>query len=100
MRITTVVGARPQFIKVEAVARAMTASREPIEHVLVHTGQHHDENMSGVFFDQLELPRVDMNLGVSGGTHGEMTAGILIAIERVLLGQRPDYLLVYGDTNS
>lgn len=100
MRITTIVGARPQFIKIGAVARAMAAVSPAIDHVLVHTGQHYDDNMSQVFFDQLELPRPDVNLGVSGGNHGEMTAGMLAGIERVLLERRPDWLLVYGDTNS
>lgn len=101
MKIVTVVGARPQFIKAAAISRAIR--RDPtgrIQEVLVHTGQHHDENMSGVFFQQLEIPAPMYNLGVAGGLHGAMTGRMLVGIEEILVEQKPDWLLVYGDTNS
>src|ERR687893_411269 len=98
-RIITVVGARPQFIKGAAVSRALRA--EPgMEEILVHTGQHYDENMSNVFFEELEIPKPDYHLGIGSGTHGSQTGRMLEVIERVLLDERPDRVLVYGDTNS
>ena len=97
MKILTVVGARPQFIKAAAVSRIL---RKNITEVLVHTGQHYDHNMSQIFFDELDIPRPDYNLGISGGSHGKMTGEMLIKIEEVLLKENPDMLLVYGDTNS
>src|SRR5918998_1635921 len=98
-RIVTVVGARPQFIKAAAVSRALRA--EPgMEEILVHTGQHYDENMSNVFFEELEIPKPDYHLGIGSGTHGSQTGRMLEVIERVLLDERPDRVLVYGDTNS
>lgn len=97
MRIVTVVGARPQFIKAAAGSRALR--REHTE-ILVHTGQHHDENMSEIFFREMGIPAPDYNLGIAGGTHAQMTGRMLIALEEVLLGEKPDALLVYGDTNS
>lgn len=98
-RIITVVGARPQFIKAAAVSRALKASSN-LEEVLVHTGQHFDENMSDVFFAELGIAPPAFNLGVSGGTHGAMTARMLESIETVLLEQKPAAVMVYGDTNS
>lgn len=95
--ILTVVGARPQFIKAAALSRVLRKSREE---KLVHTGQHHDANMSGVFFDELDIPRPDYNLGIAGGTHAQMTGRMLIALEEVLEKEKPGLLLVYGDTNS
>ncbi len=97
MKIVTVVGARPQFIKAAAGSRALR--REHTE-ILVHTGQHHDENMSEIFFREMGIPAPDYNLGIAGGTHAQMTGRMLIALEEVLLGEKPDALLVYGDTNS
>lgn len=97
MKIATVVGARPQFIKAAAGSRAI---RKKHEEILIHTGQHFDENMSAVFFSEMKIPEPDYNLGISGGTHGQMTARMLVAIEEVLLNEKPDALLVYGDTNS
>ena len=97
MKIVSIVGARPQFIKAAAVSRKL---RETHQEVLVHTGQHYDYEMSGVFFDGLELPRPDVSLEVGSGTHGAQTGGMLKAIEEVLLAERPDCVLVYGDTNS
>ena len=97
MKIVTVVGARPQFIKAAAGSRALR--REHTE-ILVHTGQHHDENMSEIFFREMGIPAPDYNLGIAGGTHAQMTGRMLIALEEVLLREKPDALLVYGDTNS
>ena len=97
MKIVTVVGARPQFIKAAAGSRAL---RREHREILVHTGQHYDANMSDIFFQEMGIPRPDYNLGIAGGTHGEMTGRMLIEIEKVLLAETPDALLVYGDTNS
>lgn len=97
MKIVTVVGARPQFIKAAVVSRLLR--KDAIE-VLVHTGQHFDYNMSDIFFQELNIPRPDYNLGISGGSHGKMTGEMLGAVEEVLLKEKPDALLVYGDTNS
>lgn len=94
----TVVGARPQFIKAAVVSRAIT--RTGLTQVLVHTGQHYDDGMSGVFFRELEIPAADYELGIAGGTHAEMTGRMLVEIERVLVKEKPDALLVFGDTNS
>ncbi len=101
MKILTVVGARPQFIKAAAVSRVIkTHYDSTLNEVIVHTGQHFDENMSKVFFDELDIPAPQYNLEISGGSHGLMTGRMLEAIEGVILQEKPDYLLVYGDTNS
>ena len=97
MKILTVVGARPQFIKAAAGSRQI---RKHHNEILVHTGQHFDDNMSAVFFREMGIPAPEYNLGISGGSHGEMTARMLECIERVLLKEKPDAVLVYGDTNS
>ncbi len=97
-RVLTVVGARPQFVKAAPVARAFAAAG--IEEVMVHTGQHFDANMSEVFFQELEIPEPRYNLDIHGGTHGAMTGRMLAAVEEVLLAEKPDALLIYGDTNS
>jgi UDP-GlcNAc3NAcA epimerase len=105
MKIVTVVGARPQFIKAAAVSRAIAEyskknENKSVKEIIVHTGQHYDENMSNVFFDELEIPTPDYNLGIGSGSHGVQTGRMLEAIEAVLLKEKPDYVLVYGDTNS
>ncbi|MBI5169450.1 MAG: UDP-N-acetylglucosamine 2-epimerase (non-hydrolyzing) [Candidatus Eisenbacteria bacterium] len=100
MKIVTVVGARPQFVKAAVLSRAFAARGGAIREVIVHTGQHHDPNMSDVFFEEMRLPKPDHHLGVAGGSHGEMTGRMLEKLERVLLEERPDWVLVYGDTNS
>ncbi|HWE63289.1 MAG TPA: UDP-N-acetylglucosamine 2-epimerase (non-hydrolyzing) [Chloroflexota bacterium] len=97
MKVLSVVGARPQFVKAAAVSRVL---RQAHTEVLVHTGQHYDDALSGVFFRQLALPRPDIHLGVGSGSHAEQTAAMLVALERVLLAERPHWVLVYGDTNS
>jgi UDP-GlcNAc3NAcA epimerase len=101
LKIATIIGARPQFIKAAAVSRAIRAGyADRIAEVLVHTGQHYDENMSKVFFEELDIPNPDYNLGIAGGGHGAMTGRMLESIETVLLSEHPDLVLVYGDTNS
>lgn len=96
--IVTVVGARPQFVKAGVVSRALAGTG--VREVLVHTGQHFDANMSDVFFHEMGIPAPDHHLGVGGGSHGVQTARMLEGVERVLQDVRPDWLLVYGDTNS
>lgn len=98
-KIVTVVGARPQFIKLAVVSRVLRQQPE-FQEVLVHTGQHYDHNMSDVFFDEMDIPKPDYNLSISGGSHGQMTGKMLIEIEKVLMKEQPDLLLVFGDTNS
>jgi UDP-GlcNAc3NAcA epimerase len=98
IRIATVVGARPQFIKAAIVSQALR--REGHEEILIHTGQHFDTNMSDVFFSELDMDQPRYNLGIAGGLHGQQTGRMLEAIEKVLLAERPDWVLIYGDTNS
>jgi UDP-N-acetylglucosamine 2-epimerase len=97
LKVVTIVGARPQFVKAAAVSRKL---RERHTEILVHTGQHYDYEMSGIFFDGLEIPQPDVNLGVGSGGHGSQTGAMLAGIEQVLISERPDRLLIYGDTNS
>jgi len=98
-KILTVVGARPQFIKASVVSKAISESNGMLE-VMIHTGQHFDANMSDIFFDELSIVRPDYELGIHGGSHGEMTGRMLAEIERILLIEKPDRVLLYGDTNS
>jgi UDP-GlcNAc3NAcA epimerase len=101
IKIVTIVGARPQFIKAAAVSRAIQHFKsESISEVIVHTGQHYDENMSDVFFSELDIPQPEYNLAISGGSHGSMTGRMLEAIEGVLHKEKPEWVLIYGDTNS
>ena len=97
MKILSVVGARPQFIKAFVVSNEL---RHAHEEVLVHTGQHYDDELSGAFFDALDIPEPDYNLGVGSGSHGEQTAAMLAQLERVIETETPDVVLLYGDTNS
>lgn len=99
LKIVTVVGARPQFVKAAPVSRAV-AARDDMAEVIIHTGQHFDANMSDVFFSELGIPAPDHHLGIGGGHHGDMTGRMMSAIEQVVLDEQPDWLLVYGDTNS
>ncbi|PRX47768.1 UDP-N-acetylglucosamine 2-epimerase (non-hydrolysing) [Prauserella shujinwangii] len=97
MRILSVVGARPQFVKLAPIARAMPADTE---HLIAHTGQHYDHNMSDAFFTDLGIPHPDFNLGVGSGKHGEQTGAMLAGLEKIIEDTAPDWVLVYGDTNS
>lgn len=99
MKIVTVVGARPQFIKAAAVSREI-AKHTDITELILHTGQHYDENMSDVFFDEMEIPAPNYHLKINSVGHGAMTGRMLEGIEKVLLNEKPDFVLVYGDTNS
>jgi len=99
VKLVTVVGARPQFIKAAAVSKAIKDLSD-IEETIVHTGQHYDHQMSQVFFDELDVPRPKHNLQVGSAGHGRQTGGMLIRLEEILLEERPDVVLVYGDTNS
>jgi len=105
MKIISVVGARPNFMKIAPIYRAfaqlpITNLQFTIEHLICHTGQHYDEKMSKVFFDELELPKPDFYLGIGGGSHAVQTAGIMIEFEKVLLEEKPDLVIVVGDVNS
>lgn len=99
MKILTVVGARPQFIKAAVVSRAIKQSKDIVE-VIVHTGQHFDKNMSDIFFEEMEILKPNYNLNINGLGHGAMTGQMLEKIEEVLQKEKPDWVLIYGDTNS
>ncbi len=100
MKIISVVGARPNFMKIAPIHRAIQNSTFKIQHLICHTGQHYDEKMSKIFFEDLELPKPDYYLGVGSGTHAEQTARVMIEFEKVLLEEKPDFVLVVGDVNS
>ena len=108
MKIVTIIGARPQFIKAAAVSRAIAGHNDKtsnsehrtITEVIIHTGQHYDEGMSAVFFRELEIPEPLYNIGIGSGPHGQQTGRMIEAIEKLLMTEKPDWVLVYGDTNS
>jgi UDP-GlcNAc3NAcA epimerase len=99
LKVLTIIGARPQFIKAATVSRVIAQSNH-VEEILVHTGQHFDPNMSDVFFNEMGIPKPQYNLGINSLNHGAMTGRMLEEIEKVLLIEQPDWVLVYGDTNS
>lgn len=99
MKIVTIIGARPQFIKAAVISRVF-ANADGVEEIIVHTGQHFDTNMSDVFFEEMSIPKPHCNLNINGLGHGAMTGQMLEKIEEVLLREKPDWVLVYGDTNS
>ncbi|MEQ8625114.1 MAG: UDP-N-acetylglucosamine 2-epimerase (non-hydrolyzing) [Vicingaceae bacterium] len=98
MKVVTIVGARPQFVKAAVVSRALKALE--VDEVIIHTGQHFDTNMSAVFFEEMQIPKPSFNLDIHGVNHGAMTGRMLEKIEEIILDEKPDVLLVYGDTNS
>ena len=101
MKLVTIIGARPQIIKAAALSRAIrNHSADQIQEVIVHTGQHYDDNMSQVFFDELQIPRPDYNLHVGSASHGVQTARMTEGIEDILFKEQPDFIVLYGDTNS
>jgi len=101
MKIVTIIGARPQIIKAAALSRAIRNHfAKQIKEIIVHTGQHYDANMSQVFIDELGIPEPDYKLNIGSASHGHQTAGMIIGIEEILLKEKPDYLVLYGDTNS
>lgn len=101
IRLLTIIGARPQIIKAAAFSRAVRNNfKDKISEIIVHTGQHYDENMSGVFINELNIPAADYNLGVGSSSHGKQTAMMLQSIEDILLKEKPDAVIIYGDTNS
>lgn len=101
MKIVTIIGARPQIIKAAALSRAIGQGFSgKIEEIIVHTGQHYDNNMSEVFFEELQIPRPNYNLNVGSASHGVQTARMIEGIEKILQDERPDYIVLYGDTNS
>jgi len=99
MKIATIVGARPQFVKSAALSR-MVRDYSDIQEVIIHTGQHYDKNMSEIFFTELDIPIPKYNLNIGSGSHAEQTGKMMIEIEKILLFEKPDFVLVYGDTNS
>ncbi|MCU0462792.1 MAG: UDP-N-acetylglucosamine 2-epimerase, partial [Bacteroidales bacterium] len=117
MKIISVVGARPNFMKIAPFIReierynksispsrphplAPSSEKEPVDHILVHTGQHYDDRMSKSFFEQLEIPEADINLGVGSGTHAEQVGHTMIEFEKVLKAEKPDWVVVVGDVNA
>jgi UDP-GlcNAc3NAcA epimerase len=99
MKILTILGARPQFIKAGSVSREIAKHKE-VEEIIVHTGQHYDANMSDIFFDEMQIPKPNYFLGIGGKSHGAMTGQMIEKIEEVALKEKPDWIMVYGDTNS
>src|SRR6185312_10892830 len=102
VRLVSIVGARPQFVKLAVICRALSQRPDAAEwrHIIVHTGQHYDPALSGVFFEELAIPRPDYDLEVGSGSHGNQTAEMIRRLEPVLETEKPDRVLLYGDTNS
>jgi UDP-N-acetylglucosamine 2-epimerase (non-hydrolysing) len=100
MKVITVAGARPNFIKIAPIYRAFKKKADVFDHLICHTGQHFDRNMSKIFFDQLEMPEPDFNLGVGSGSHADQTARIMVEFEKIMIQEKPDLILVPGDVNS
>ncbi len=101
LKLLTIIGARPQIIKAAALSRAIKNNySDKIHEVIVHTGQHYDENMSQVFFDELDIPHPDYNLNSGSGAHGKQTASMIVGIEDILIKEKPNCIVLYGDTNS
>ena len=104
MKIISVVGARPNFMKIAPFIRAIenhnTKSDQKVEHILVHTGQHYDHQMSQTFFDALNIPPADIHLGVGSGTHAEQVGNTMIVFEKVISEEKPDWAVVVGDVNA
>lgn len=98
-KIITIVGARPQFIKASVFSRLVSRDSQ-LEEIIIHTGQHYDDNMSRIFFEEMNIPKPKYNLGIKSNLHGEMTGLMMIEIEKIALKESPDCILVYGDTNS
>ena len=100
-KIVTIIGARPQIIKASAISRAIkTSFKNEINEIIVHTGQHYDQNMSQIFFEELGIPNPTYNINVGSGRHGKQTAKMIEGIEEILLKEKPDAVILYGDTNS
>ena len=99
-KVITIIGARPQFIKAAIISREILKNNVSFKEVIVHTGQHFDNNMSNVFFEELNIPIPDYNLNIGGGTHGQNTGRMIEKIEEILLKEKPSYVIVYGDTDS
>lgn len=99
MKILSVIGARPQFVK-EAIVQHEINKFDDIKEIVVHTGQHYDDNMSGIFFEILNMKKPDYNLGISNSSHGKMTGKMIIELENIMIKESPDVVLLYGDTNS
>jgi len=100
MKVITVAGARPNFIKISPLCRAFSKRKDQFQHLICHTGQHFDRNMSKVFFEELDMPEPDFNLGVGGGSHATQTARIMVEFEKIINQEKPDLILVPGDVNS
>ena len=104
MKIISVVGARPNFMKIapfiKVISKYNKLEEEKIEHMLVHTGQHYDDRMSKAFFTALEIPDADINLGIGSGSHAEQVGNTMIAFEKVLIEEKPDWVIVLGDVNA
>src|SRR6478609_10717803 len=99
MKLLTIIGARPQFVKAAALSREIR-KHSALSEIIVHTGQHFDANMSDIFFEEMDIPKPHYNLNINGLSHGAMTGQMLEGIEKIILNEKPDRVLVYGDTNS